>query len=246
MVNHIFLSKIERFDWVTERDIAFMHHLIEGHSISLPFLMLSQINEAGRKQQACLPYGMIFTLVFEKFGVDCTSEDAKKLLHTDRYKERSLHQMGYQKVDGHQIKCVSGQRSARSDSFDKEFATTSDDDEEKDDDDKDDDEDEAPNAARPSIGEISGQPTSSRTPPIASTLTVPTSTRLSIPPLTTTRITLEQFTQLSETQIERVSSMIRDLQQEFIQSHQSISRSYQELRKDMRELSHQMNVVEQG
>ena len=57
------------------------------------------MKEAARKARACLPYGMVFTLLFEEFGVDCTGEDAKRLLHTDRYTEKSLHRMGIQKVE---------------------------------------------------------------------------------------------------------------------------------------------------
>lgn len=59
--------------------------------------MLSQIKEATNK--SCFPYGMVFTLIFTEFGVYCSGEDARKLLHIDRYNEHSHHLMGYQKVD---------------------------------------------------------------------------------------------------------------------------------------------------
>lgn len=40
-------------------------------------------------------------LYYDYWGVqhDYTGEDARRLLHTDRYNERSLHHIGYQKVD---------------------------------------------------------------------------------------------------------------------------------------------------
>lgn len=67
MVNRIFFSKMERFDWVTEKDTAFMYYLIQGKPINLPFLMLSKIKEATKKSRICLRYGMVFTLIFIEF-----------------------------------------------------------------------------------------------------------------------------------------------------------------------------------
>lgn len=43
MVSHIFFLKTGRFDWVTEKDIAFMYYLIQGQSMNLPSLILAQI-----------------------------------------------------------------------------------------------------------------------------------------------------------------------------------------------------------
>lgn len=97
-------SKDRSFDWITKRDIAFMNYMIEGHPIIHPFLMLSHIKEVTRKNKSCLPYGMVFALIFQEFGKDCTSENAKRLLHTNRYIGRSLYWMGYQKVDGRWVR----------------------------------------------------------------------------------------------------------------------------------------------
>ena len=41
--------------------------------------MLNQMKEAARKARAYLPYGMIFTLIFEEFDVDYAGEDSKKI-----------------------------------------------------------------------------------------------------------------------------------------------------------------------
>ena len=118
MVGRIFFSKTGHFDWVIEKDIAFIYYLAKGHPVNLPYLMMSQMKEVARKSRACLPYGMVFILLFEEFGVDCTDEDAKRLLHTDRYTKKSLHQMGIQKVEGRWIRNILGQKAAESDSKD--------------------------------------------------------------------------------------------------------------------------------
>ena len=49
MVRRIFFPKIGRFDWVTERDIVFMHFLVNGDQINLLFLMMSQITYASKR-----------------------------------------------------------------------------------------------------------------------------------------------------------------------------------------------------
>lgn len=86
---------------------------------------------------------MVFTLVFEEFGVDITGEDARRLLHIDWYSDRSLHRMRYHKINGRWVKEVSCQRLTRSDILDEDFAIVGDDDDEEDDDAADDDKVEA-------------------------------------------------------------------------------------------------------
>lgn len=112
---------------MTEKNIAFMYYLIQGKPMNLPFMMLRQIKEAAKKSRAYLPYGMVFILyeliIFTEFGVYFDGEDARRLLHTNHYNERSLHQMGYRKVDDRCMHRVSGQEPAANDD-----ATTNDDD----------------------------------------------------------------------------------------------------------------------
>ena len=110
IVSQIFFPKTGRFDWVNEKEIAFMYHLIEGNQINLPYLMLTQMKEAAKGKRACLPYGMVFTLIFNDFGVSLEGEIAKKLLHTDTYNEKSLLRMGYIKKDNVWVKKASQQR----------------------------------------------------------------------------------------------------------------------------------------
>lgn len=68
--------------------------------MNFTFLMLEQNKEATKKSIACLPYGMVFTLIFSKFRVSLEGEDAKRLLHTNHYNELSLHRIGYHKIKG--------------------------------------------------------------------------------------------------------------------------------------------------
>ena len=60
----IFIPKTRRFDWVSERDLAFMEGVIKGKAINLSSIMISQMKETIRKANTCLPYGMAFTLLF--------------------------------------------------------------------------------------------------------------------------------------------------------------------------------------
>lgn len=111
-----------------EKDIAFVYYLIERKPINLPFLMLSQIQEVAKKSRACLPYGIVFTLIFLEFGINYIGENARRLLHIDKYNECSLHHMGYRKVDDYWICRAFGQGATASGSSDED-----DDDDEKED-----------------------------------------------------------------------------------------------------------------
>ena len=110
IVSRIFFPKTGRFDWVNEKEIVFMYHVIEGNQINLPFLMITQMKEATKGKRACLPYGMVFTLIFNEFGVNLDGEISKKLLHTDTYNDKSLFRMGYIKKDNNWMKKASEQR----------------------------------------------------------------------------------------------------------------------------------------
>ena len=63
-----------------------------------------------RKVKTCLPYGMVFTLIFKATNIDLTGEDGKDLQHIDTYSAKSLQQMGYQFFDGSWKKKISRQR----------------------------------------------------------------------------------------------------------------------------------------
>ena len=89
-ISRIFLPRTGRFDWVSERDLAFMEYLIKGEAINLPYIMLCQMRETVRKVKTCLRYGMVFTLLFQDANIDLTREDGKALQHTDTYSVKSL------------------------------------------------------------------------------------------------------------------------------------------------------------
>ena len=59
------------------------------------------MREAARRARACLPYSMVFILLFQDALVDLIGEDSQLLLHTDRYNLKSLTLIGFIKIDGH-------------------------------------------------------------------------------------------------------------------------------------------------
>ena len=66
------------------------------------------MKETTRKANTCLPYGMIFTLIFEATHIDLNREDSKQLHHTDTYTAKSLVRMGYHLSSGQWRKKISG------------------------------------------------------------------------------------------------------------------------------------------
>ena len=109
IISRIVFPKTGRFDWVTERDISLMYFLINGVKVNLPYIMILQILEAMKKNRACLPYGMVFIIIFSEYGMSLGGEISRKLLHTDYYNRKSLHRMGFIKVNDRWVKKVSGQ-----------------------------------------------------------------------------------------------------------------------------------------
>lgn len=104
------------------------------------------------------------------------------MLYTDRYTESSLYGISYQKVDGRQIRKISGQAAARD---------TSD----EDDDDEDDDE-EAPAATGDATQATPVQPDSPMTPPAAAQ-TAPS-----------TGLTSEQLTKLTDSLTDQMTQRL--------------------------------------
>ena len=81
-----------------------MYYLIQGTLMSLPHMIIIQMREAPERVKACLSYGMVFILIFTKFGVNLDEEDTKRLMHTEYYNKWSIHRMGYHKVDDRRMK----------------------------------------------------------------------------------------------------------------------------------------------
>ena len=122
-ISRIFIPKTGKFDWVSERDLAFMECIIKGEAINLPFIMMGQNKETIRRAKICLPYGMVFTLLFQTTHIDLSGKDEKKLHHSDTYSAKSLMRMGYHLSDGHWKRKVLGEKvksSSESSSEDEE------------------------------------------------------------------------------------------------------------------------------
>ena len=78
-----------------------MHCILEEHPLNLPKLMISHMIEGSTKRNACLPYGMVLTLLFQEFKVSIPEDEPKRLLrHTDVYSTQSLNRMEFQKING--------------------------------------------------------------------------------------------------------------------------------------------------
>ena len=99
-ISRIFIPRSGRFDWVSERDLAFMEKVVNGEPINLPYIMMTQIKETTRKTNTCLPYGMAFTVIFEAAHINLSGEDKREPHHTDTYTAKSLKRMGYIKING--------------------------------------------------------------------------------------------------------------------------------------------------
>ena len=97
-----------------------MERVIKREAINLPSIMISQMKEIIRKFNTCLPYGMVFTLLFQAAHIDLNGEDGRKLHYNDTYSTKSLMRMGYHLLNGHWKKKVSGQRVDKSSCEDKE------------------------------------------------------------------------------------------------------------------------------
>ena len=105
IVNRVLFPKTGRFDFVSERDLVIMHHILLGIPLNLPRLMLNYIALCHRYSRFSIPYGMIFTLIFKHFKVPIPpNEPAKALRNTDYYNEGSMRRMEFHKIDGSWVK----------------------------------------------------------------------------------------------------------------------------------------------
>lgn len=69
MISRIFFPRVGRFDFVLEKDVNVMYHILQEIPLNLPNLMIKDMEEAVGKSKAPLPYGMILTHVFRYFEV---------------------------------------------------------------------------------------------------------------------------------------------------------------------------------
>ncbi len=59
IINRVLFPKTGRFDFVSERDLAIMHHILLGIPLNLPRLMLNYISICHRYSRFSIPYGMV-------------------------------------------------------------------------------------------------------------------------------------------------------------------------------------------
>ena len=86
IITHILFPKIDNFDFILERDLIIMHCILEEYPLNLLKLMISHMIEGSTKKNACLPYDMVLTLLFQEFKVPIPEDEPKRLLcHTDVY-----------------------------------------------------------------------------------------------------------------------------------------------------------------
>ena len=98
-----------------------MVYMIEDTVMNLPFLMIKQIKIAIGKvrSQVCMPYGMIFTLIFMKAGIDLEGKDCKTLKYTNFYNIHTLHRTKFRKEGDIWVREIKGAQpdASRSSSF---------------------------------------------------------------------------------------------------------------------------------
>ena len=75
-----------------------MFYLIQGIAMNLPSMMLQQIKDMANRSKACLPYSMVFTLIFKDFRVDLEGEDFRELMRTDYFNAKTFHRMKIYKI----------------------------------------------------------------------------------------------------------------------------------------------------
>ena len=84
---------------------------------------MEQMKETIRRAKTCLPYGMVFTLLFQAAHIDLSGEDEKVLYHIDTYSAKSLTRMGYHLSDGQWKRKISGQKVIQSSNEEEEEET---------------------------------------------------------------------------------------------------------------------------
>ena len=90
--------KIGRFEFILERDLTIIYHILEGIPFNMASTMVTYIGEAIDKNRFSLSYGMVFTLLFRELGLSIpTDEPIRELRNTDYYNKATLHRMGYKK-----------------------------------------------------------------------------------------------------------------------------------------------------
>ncbi len=100
IISRTLFLKTGRFDFISERDLALMFHILQDTPINFPKLIYKYICEPLDKPRLSLLYGMLFTLFFRKLEVPIPEgEPSRSFRNTDHMGEGTLHRMGFHKVE---------------------------------------------------------------------------------------------------------------------------------------------------
>ena len=113
MIGGIFIPKLGQFDFISERELMVMYHIIRGIPLNLLGIMMHQMREVAAKKKVCLPYGIPLMRVFLEVGILLENEIYKKLSYFDIYDDRTLNRISYEVVKDRWVKKVSSQERWR-------------------------------------------------------------------------------------------------------------------------------------
>ena len=96
VIHHILFPKSGAFEYISERDLAIMYHIIDEISFDFSKIFMHYLNEAITQIKMSLPYGMALTKIFLESGINILPDKPKETLkHTDFYTLGTLTKMGF-------------------------------------------------------------------------------------------------------------------------------------------------------
>ena len=99
--------KSDAFEYISERDLAVMYHIIDEIPVDFPKMFMHYLSEAINQTKMNVPYRMTFTKIFIKSGVRILPDEPKEVLkHADFYTTRTLTRMGFRKEKGKWIRKI--------------------------------------------------------------------------------------------------------------------------------------------
>ena len=105
VIGRILFPKTSRFEFISERDLAIMYHILNTISFDMGSMMINHISASTENNRFSLPYGMVFTLIFRHYNIPISDKESTiKLHHTDYYSDSTLRRMGFSKNNGSWVK----------------------------------------------------------------------------------------------------------------------------------------------
>ncbi|GAV77777.1 hypothetical protein CFOL_v3_21247, partial [Cephalotus follicularis] len=77
------------------QDLYIMCHVVTGKPLNLPYLIMKNILRASSNIDGALPYGMVTTKIFARFGIFPGNEIPSRIDVGDVYEASSLKRMGW-------------------------------------------------------------------------------------------------------------------------------------------------------